>query len=149
MTPQQIRDAITASPEILALLPDTYAIAGALQGIETEIIEYWLTDRGLITDLYTSSGSTTMSDSVLSKLEAFAASSKTISHLFDRLCKDTRGLDFGQTGLRGQIQYLGTVPGGFSAEEVAALLALAERPVSPTEFDVRCAIFADDGSLLV
>ena len=56
-------------------------------------------------------------------------------------------LDFGSTVTRQMID--GLVMGGVMTEaQGLAIKALAEQPDPVTEFDVRCAIWADDGSYL-
>jgi len=39
MTPQEIRDAITAAPELQALVPDTVALAAALSVGRTRVVK--------------------------------------------------------------------------------------------------------------
>ena len=57
-------------------------------------------------------------------------------------------LDFGSPATRGMIQQL-QIGGALTSSQAATLLALAEVPDPVDEMDVRRAIYADDGSLLV
>lgn len=103
------------------------AIAALLSVGRTAVAEYWLTDRGLVSDLVKASGSNDLSDAILTKLDALAASSRSTKAMMNRLENDVRGINFGDVELRAQFQVLEQL-GVFEATEVAALLALAQKP---------------------
>ena len=112
---------------------DLQEIANIVSLDRTELREYWLTDRGLVSDLFMLTGSLAMPDSVLTKLEALASQSRSIRAIFNRLENDPKGLNFGDMGLRAQIQYL--TPVVFTEEERDLLLALPvqKAPVSASD----------------
>lgn len=109
---------------------DLQEIATTVSASRIALQEYWLTDRGLVSDLFMKTGSLAMPDSVLTKLEALASQSRSIRAIFNRLENDPKGLNFGDVGLRAQIQYL--TPVVFTEEERDILLSLPIRdnPVS-------------------
>lgn len=113
-------------PKISAaeVLVKDQAIADVLNTDRQVVGEYWLTDRGLVSDLVTATGTTDMADSILTKLDVLAASSRSTRAMMNRLENDARGVNFGDAALRAQFQYLGG-QGVFTADEVAAVLALA------------------------
>jgi hypothetical protein len=76
-----------------------------------------------------------MSDSILTKLDGLAASSRSTKAMMNRLENDIRGVNFGDAALRAQFEHLGSV-GVFTAQEVAALLALAYMPDPVTYNDI-------------
>lgn len=102
--------------------------------------EYWLTDRGLVSDLVTASQSTALSDSILTKLDALAASSRSTKALMNRLENDARGVNFGDPALRAQFAKWHQ-EGVFTEAERDAVLALALQPAPPiTAADVSRAV---------
>lgn len=155
MTPQEIRDAVAASPELQALVPDTEALAAALSVGRTEVYSRMTSARGLA-ELYPDGP--VGAEVVLMKLEGAAAAlkadadatKKVLGSLLTRqlgfLAAD--GLDFGSTALRAMLDQFATAS-ILTADEAAKLKSIATRPVTVPEFDVRKAIFADDGSLKV
>lgn len=148
MTHDEIRAAIGASPVLQALLPDTQALAAhPTFANHTARSEYWLTDRGLVADLSVASGSVALSDSILTKLDAAAEQSRSVKAIADRLYNDTRGVNFGDPAMIGWFQAM--TPAVFTEAERDALLALSVQPAPVSEFEIRKAIFNDDGSLKV
>lgn len=155
MTPQEIRAAIAASPELQALVPDTHALADALSVGRTEFYSRLVSARGMAAEF---PGGPIGAEVVLMKLEGAAAAlkasetqnDKVLGSLISRqlvfLAGD--GLDFGSPALRGMLDQF-AVGGILTAEEVAGLKGIATRPAPVPEFDVRRAIFADDGTLRV
>jgi hypothetical protein len=121
------------SAEMLANRDDA-AIAAAVSAGRTAIKPAWLTDRGLVSALLNATGSMAMSDSILNKLAAVAASSPSVSAIQRRLQNDPTGIDFGDTGFRANVQAM--TPGVFSAAECDALLALSVQPDPVTVYDV-------------
>lgn len=107
-----------------AVLPKDQAIADILNAGRKVVGEYWLTDRGLVSDLVAATGNTDMADSILTKLDTLANSSRSTRAMMNRLQTDVRGVNFGDAALRAQFQYLGGM-GVFTVDEVAAVLALA------------------------
>ena len=77
-----------------------------------------------------------MADSVLSKLDAAALSSRSAKALVNRLENDQKGVNFGDAALRAWIQSSGV----FSPEEIAALLALAVKVAPVSAQDVAQAL---------
>lgn len=124
---------------------DCEAIAAAVSAGRTELHEYWLTDRGLVSDLVMATGNTVMSDSVLDKLDAAAAQSRSVKALTNRLYNDARGLNFGDPSLLGW--FAAMTPSLFTADECSALSALAKRQVVITPRQVAEALYNDDGSM--
>jgi hypothetical protein len=123
---------------------DTQAITDAFNLGRTAIKDYWLTDRGLVSDLVAATGSTVMSDSILTKLDGLAASSRSTRAMMNRLENDLRGVNFGDAALRAQFEYLGSA-GVFTAQEVAALLALAYMPDPVSTYDITVCVQDDQG----
>lgn len=142
MTPQEIRDAIAASPALTALVPDTQAIADALSVGRTRTAP---TDAGNGTVL--EALGLTVGNALLDVLYSQAAY-RHVKPLLEQgrlrldspLCAAALGALVGQ-----QIAQDVT----FTSQHLAALMARAAVPDPVPEFDVRRAIFADDGTLLV
>lgn len=159
MTPQQIRAAIAASTPALAMAhaepPDTFGIAALLSGATTEVHSRITTSRG-VAELYP--GGPLAAEAVMLKLEGtrdvMLASADPGTKLMGSMLRRqlaflaSDGLDFGSQALRGMLDQFAAA-GVITAQEAAGLKAIAERPVQVDEFAVRCAIFADDGALLV
>lgn len=155
MTPQEIRDAIEASAELQALVPDTVALAAALSVGRTEVYSRMTSARGLA-ELYPDGP--VGAEVVLMKLEGAAAalkadadpSKKVLGSLLTRqlgfLAAD--GLDFGSAALRGMLDQFATAT-ILTADEVAKLKSIATRPSPIPELDVRRAIYNDNGTLRI
>ena len=141
-----IHDEILAvcSPELLAQ-HNTQAITDALNASgRTEVVEYWLTDRGLVVDLVVlNNGDTAMSDSILTKLDAAMTASRSAKVQISRLYNDAKGLNFGDPALRGW--FAANTPAVFTDAERDALLSLAVRESVIDEYAVRCIAWSDDG----
>lgn len=148
MTHDEIRAAIGASPELQALVPNTQALAAhPIFANRKQAAEYWLTDRGLVSDLNVATGTPAMSDSVLAKLDAAAEQSRSVKALTNRLYNDTRGINFGDPAMIAW--FVAMTPTLFTEQERDALLALSQLPAPVGEFEIRQAIFNDNGSLKV
>lgn len=103
------------------------AIAAHLSVGRTAIRPTLLTDIGLIGRLM-ESRRPQMAESILGKLKVMAGTSELVEAARNKL-RGTSGLDFGDASVRAQIAALGQIlVGGFTAEEVSALLALAVVP---------------------
>ncbi len=137
------------SPELLAQ-KNTQAITDALNAdtTRTEIVEYWLTDRGMSVDIVAAKGGdTAISDSILTKLDLAMESSRTAKAQINRLYTDSKGLNFGDPFLRGW--FVAMTPSLFTQEECDALLALPVRQKIVDEFSVRKLCWSDDGQWIV
>lgn len=141
MSPDNIRAAIQADPTLQALMPDTQAIAAALSVGRTRVAAR-LGGIGVVLEaLGPEEGA-----AVLDTLDALKATSSPVKWAWVLI---NRGeLDFGSPATRGMIQQL-QIGGALTSSQAATLLALAEVPDPVDEMDVRRAIYADDGSLLV
>lgn len=101
-------------------------LAASLSAGRTAKSDYWITDVGLVADLVSATGSTAMSDSVLTKLDAAMQTSRSAKTLIERLYNDARGLNFGDTSL---LAWFGEqTPLVFTAAENAAIQALCMQP---------------------
>ena len=138
MTPDEIRTAISADPAILALVPDTQSIAAALSVGRTKVAPM-LGGIGVVMETL----GPDVGSAVLDGLDALKAVSSPVKWAWVLI---NRGeLDFGSPATRGMIQQLES-GGAIPTDAANALLALAEVPDPISEFDVRKAIFNDDGS---
>ena len=59
----------------------------------------WITDRGLVDAAVRSTGTNALSDSILSKLDAAMANSRSAKAVVGRLYTDPTGIDFGNAAL--------------------------------------------------
>ena len=148
MTPTQIRAAIAADPALQALVPDSAALAAHPTFKDhREVQEYWLTDRGLVSDLVVATGSTAMSDAILAKLDVLAAQSRSIAAVINRLTNDVRGINWGDIPTRAQIEAL--TPSVFTEAERDAILDLANRPAPVSADEIEVAIRNSAGEIIV
>lgn len=156
MTPQQIRDAIASTPALQALVPDTEALAAALPAhVPREVYSKLVSARGMAAEY---AGGPLGAEVILMTLEGAAASLKASADQQDKVLGSLiarqlgflagDGLDFGSPALRGMLDQFALL-GVLSAEQVAGLKAIATRPVTVTELELRRAIYADDGTLRV
>lgn len=114
----------------------------------TEVVEYWLTDRGLVADLVAAfGGNTQISDSILTKFDQVMTLSRSAKAMIGRLYTDSRGLNFGDAALRAWFQ--GSTPTIFTEDECAAILNLAVRHKTTTPDEVEVAIKAPNGQWLI
>jgi hypothetical protein len=143
MDSQAIRDAITSDPALMALVPDTQAIADAMSVGRTKygtISRAWFATwaagtgmRAVIQDTANTQGHPRRSIA-LSCLDVLAGASD--------------GIDLGNPANLGMIQ--AWVQAGLMTQADAdALIALGTVPDPVSEFEVRRAIYNDDGSLAV
>ena len=141
-------DEILALPEDVRATYDAQSIADALNVGRTEVVEYWLTDRGLVADLVVKSGGdTALSDSILNKLDAAMAVSRSAKAQINRLYNDPKGLNFGDAALRGW--FVLNTPAVFTVDECAALLSLPVRAVVVTAAEVEIVAKTGDGQWLI
>lgn len=140
MDANEIRAAIAADPALQALVPDTTALAAALSQGRTQTVSS-LVGVGRVMDCL----GPTEGAAVLDALDGLRAVSSPVKWAW--LLLERGELDVGLQSVRSQIDAL--TPAVFTPAQAAAIKALAERPELVSEFDVRCAIYADDGSLKV
>lgn len=107
-------------------------IAQVLSAGRTVVADYWLTDRGLVSDLVRATGNTDLSDAILTKLDAMATQSRSTKAMLNRLENDVRGVNFGDAALLVQWGHLEAV-GALTSAEASALRAL---PVVPNPIAV-------------
>lgn len=136
MTSGEILDAIAADPALQALVPNTSALAFMLSQGRTRVVQR-LGGVGLVMEAL----GPDVGAQVLDGLDALKATNSAVKWAWVLI---NRGeLDFGSSATRAMITALLDEP------VRSALLAIAEEPVQVSEFDVRCAIFNDDGTLRV
>jgi len=143
MNLQEIRNAITADPTILALVPNTVALAEALSEGRTVMgtvgradFAGWAAASGMrskIQDFSTTTGHP-LRDSSLAILDVLQGAAETI----DFAMPQNMGILNAWVGL-----------GHLSEEHHSALIVMATKPSVVTEYEVRQAIFADNGDILV
>lgn len=114
---------------------DLGSIAATVSINRTELKEYWLTDRGLVSDLVQVTNSLSISDSILAKLDSLATNSPSIAAIVNRLKNDSKGINFGDIALRDQISYL--TPSIFTEQERDLLLDLAIKPAPVSVYEVQ------------
>jgi hypothetical protein len=148
MTPQEIRDAIAASPELQALAAEgnTQAIADALSVGRTKVVPRMTSARG-IAELY--SGGPVGAEVVLMKLEgardAMLASADQQQKVMGSLLRRQlaflagEGLDFGSAALRAMLDQF-VLLNILTAEEVAGLKAICVQPDPISHTDVGFAL---------
>lgn len=142
MTPSEIRTAISADPAILALVPDTQAIADALSTGRTKVDK--LTAHDIRQYLM-------LVDLLLPIEAATTPACKATTHALDvfPVFDLTNPMILGKfTQVMDELVADELVP-DFTEEHKQTILSLAVIADPVSEFDVRKAIFADDGNLLV
>lgn len=136
MTPEEIRAAISADPALQALVPDTQALADALSAGRTR----WKhTDIGVgtIIEVLGLAAANPVLDAI--------CASPDYRHVKPLLDQGRLRLD--SEFVRGALQAM--VPALLTQAQRDALVARAEVSDPVGEYEVRCAIYADDGSLRV
>lgn len=141
MTPEQIRAAIAASPELQALQAEgsVGAIARALSAGRTKIVSHFASERGVLERF---PGGPIAADALLSKLEVFASTAHPMASIVKRALKflaQAEGLDIGSPATQGLLTQLGA-GGVLTTEEVAGLRAMATAADAVTDADVDAAI---------
>ena len=136
MTPQQIRDAIAASPELTALAAagNTQGIADALSIGRTKIASHFASERGVLERF---PGGPLAADALMSKLEALAATAHPMASIVKRALKflaQAEGLDIGSPATLGLLDAL-AAGGVITAGERDGLRAMATRadPITHTQ----------------
>ncbi|MDB5802290.1 MAG: hypothetical protein JWL63_3229 [Rhodocyclales bacterium] len=128
-----LRDEILARgdlAELVASRADDAAIAAAISVDRKTIQDLWLNDMQLVGLLVGLDGSLAISDLILSKFDALAASSRSMRAVLERLTGD-QGLNFGSARVRAQIEAIPI----FTETEKSMLLGLAlqDAPVSVSD----------------
>ena len=137
MTADEIRAAIAADPALQALVPDTQAIAAALSVGRTRYVETQIGVGSIIEVLGLAAA-----NPVLDALYA-APDYRHVKPLLDQ-----GRLRLDAVAQAGMLQPL--VTGGLLTQaQLDALVARAKEPAPVDEYDVRMAIYNDDGSLKV
>ena len=137
MTADEIRAAIAADPALQALVPDTQAIAAALSVGRTRYVETQIGVGTIIEVLGLAAA-----NPVLDALYA-APDYRHVKPLLDQ-----GRLRLDAVAQAGMLQPL--VTGGLLTQvQLDALVARAKEPAPVAEYDVRMAIYNDDGSLKV
>lgn len=143
MTPEDIRAAIQADAALQTLMPDTQAIADAISAGRTKlgtVSRAWLATWAAGTGMRA-----VMQD--VSEIVGHPLRSISLATL-DVLAGAADGIDFSVPENVASVQAWVTA-GVMTQEHADALFALGTEPDPVSEFDVRRAIFADDGELLV
>ncbi|MFA5387902.1 MAG: hypothetical protein WC322_05995 [Candidatus Paceibacterota bacterium] len=136
MTHDEIRAAIAASAELQALVPDTSALATALSNGRIRFVETEVGNGVVLETLGLTTG-----NALLDALN----SETSYRHVLPLLEQGRLRLDSALA--RASLQAMvGTV---LTQVECDAMLAVAQVADPVSEFDVRCAIYADDGTLRV
>ena len=133
MTHAEILATVQAAPALVALIPDTQAIADALSVGRTKTVERMAELGTPMKYLGAEAGA-----ALLDTMEALAATNPTVKWGFKLLEKGQ--LDLGLESTRYMLDQL------LPPEAASVLKALAEVPETVSEFDVRCALLADDGT---
>ena len=137
MTAEEIRAAIAADPALQALVPDTVALAAALSVGRTRYVETNIGVGTIIEVLGLAAA-----NPVLDALYA-APDYRHVKPLLDQ-----GRLRLDAVAQAGMLQPL--VTGGLLTQaQLDALVARAKEPAPVDEYDVRMAIYNDDGSLKV
>lgn len=140
MTHDEIRAAINGSPALMALVPDTVALAAALSAGRTRVVSHEIGVGTILMVLAPHGGA------FLDGLQALGETDRNVFWSME-LIRQGR-FDVGLAGTRQQMLALADAMPQL-AQAFGALLALAEVADPVPEFDVRCAVFADDGTLRV
>jgi len=136
MTHDEIRTAISADPALQTLVPDTASLAEALSAGR---MRWTPTEVGVGTII--EALGLAAANAVLDVIYA----EPSYRHVKPLLEQGRLRLD--SAFVRGALQ--GMVPALLTQQQCDALLARATAPDPVSEYDVRCAIYADDGSLRV
>ena len=136
MTHDEIRAAISADPDLQALVPDTEAIAAALSAGRVRYIETHIGVGTIIEALGLATA-----NAVLDVIYT-APDYRHVKPLLDQ-----GRLRLDSAFVRDALQSM--VPSLLTQTQRDALVARAQVADPVSEFDVRCAIYNDDGSLKV
>lgn len=138
MTVQQIRDEIVAQPALLALLPDSAAIAVAMSVTRTAVTDVYGGIGAIMGALGRERGA-----AVMDALEMMQPSNSIVRWGMKMI--HAGQLNFGSSDTRLMIDQL-MAGGVIDSAERAALMGIAEAPDPVDEMSVRRAIWNDDGT---
>lgn len=136
MTHDEIRAEIAAMPELQMLVPDTNALAAALSADRTKFVHTEIGNGTVLEVLGLTTGN------ALLDLLNTEPSYKYVKPMLEQ-----GRLRLDSALVRGTLQVL--VGSLLTQAQVDALLAVAQAPDPVSEYDVRCAIYADDGTLRI
>lgn len=141
MTPQQIRDAIAASPSLTALAAQgaTQAIADALSAGRTKVVSHFASERGIL-ERYPNGP--IAADALLASLEAFASTAHPMARIIGRALKflaQPEGLDIGSPATQALLDQL-QMGGVLTLEQRNGLRAMATVPDPITHTQVGYAL---------
>lgn len=163
MTPEEIRATILATPDALALvdavrnnpepIPDTVAIAAVLSAGRTRIAPRLIGDADVslaigipdgpmfLLGLEDAATTRPATDASPEQLAVYATARQAWRSV------QNKAFEIGNPAVRAAIDlFVGVL---LTADQAVAIKALAEVPDPVSEWDVRCAILAADGGLLV
>jgi hypothetical protein len=152
MNPEEIRAAITASPELLAMVganaaeTDVAALTAAFNQGRTRIVSHFASERGIL-DRYP--GGPIEADALLTKLETFAVSAHPLASVVRRATKflgTPEGIDLGSGGVQAMLAQL--TPALLTTAERDGLRAMASVPVMLSPQELQAALFDDFGAPL-
>lgn len=147
MNRNEIRAAILADPAILALIPDTQAIADALSPV-IELREVFVTERGIVNVLGILDGENFLqalegfSEATLPEEHPLKAYQPGIARQLAWLKRD--GVDVGSPLVRSLLDTMAMI-GILDPASVAAVKSYAETEVVITAEQVRSALYDDGG----
>ena len=138
---QEIKDAIAASPELqaLAAAKNHQAIADILSEGRVKVVSHFASERGVL-ERYP--GGSVAADTLLTKLETFAATAHPMASIVKRALKflaQAEGLDLGSQATQGLIAQL-TAGGVLTTTERDGLRAMATQPDPISHMQVALAI---------
>lgn len=128
MTPDAIRAAVAASPELQALAAagDHVAIAAALSAGRTRLVSHFASERGILARF---PGGPAAADALLAKLEDFAQTAHPSARTVRRVLKflgQPEGIDLGDPATQAMVGQL--TPAVLSEAERDGLRAMATAP---------------------
>lgn len=150
MNVQSIRSEISSTPALkaLALEGKTQEIADYLSTNKTKVVSHFASERGILERFPLGP---LAADTLLAKLEDFSKTAHPMSRIVGRALKFLalpEGLDIGSPATRGLLVELANA-GVITEAEVNGLTQMATIHETINEFDVRLAIYADNGTILV
>lgn len=139
MTETEIRELVSGSAELQALLPDHAAVAAAISQNRKVLRSTFHSERGIL-EKYPEGP--IAADILLSKLEAFASAGHPLSSIVKRALKfmaQAEGLDIGSASTQGMITQLG-IGGVLTVNEANNLKNMALKPEVISSYEVAAAL---------
>jgi len=137
MTVEEIRSAISSDEQLMALIPDTQAIADELSGRESYKVPFEIGAGGILATLGLERGNALL-DAV--------QSTPGFRHAWPMIEQGSLDLSSPMVEMALGMLVQGEV---ISSSEMQQLLSLCLRPLEVPEVDVKRAIWNDDGSLAI